>query len=130
MPLVRVQSAEVKPLANDLFQVTAVIENSRICPTHNAADLKGKLTPVDEIILSGEKLNVVTALVDDDPFFLKPREQKREPAKVRLDNLPGDSVTYVRWLVRGAGPYRVEVKSIKGGRHSLSPPPRKTSESK
>jgi hypothetical protein len=120
MPLVRVQSAEVKPLSNDLFQITAIIENTRLCPTHNAADVKGKLTPVDKVSLQGEKLTVLTALIDNDPFFLQPREQARQPATVRFDNLPGHSTQYVRWLVRGAGPYEIELHSIKGGKHRLT----------
>jgi hypothetical protein len=116
MPLVRVQEVQVKPLGDRLAEVTAIIENSRICPTHSAADIKRKITAPDEVRLVGDDVQVLTALTSDERFFLKPNEQKRNPQVVKLDNIRGNSVAYVRWLVEGKGPYRVEVKSVKGGR--------------
>jgi hypothetical protein len=119
LPLVQVQPLEVKQLGGDLVQVTATIENSKLCPTHTAFDVANKITPADEVTISGKDLKVVTGLISSEPFFREPREQKRDPAVIKLDNLPGYSVTYVRWLVQGGGPYRVEVKTVKGGRHAV-----------
>lgn len=119
LPLVRVQAVETKQLGGNLIEVTATIENPKLCPTHTAFDLANKITADDEVSISGKDLKVVVGLVSGEPFFREPREQKREPAVIKLDNLAGYSVTYVRWLVQGAGPYRVEVKTVKGGRHTL-----------
>jgi hypothetical protein len=116
LPLVRVQKVEAKQLAGNLVEVTAIIENPKLCPTHTAFDAANKITPADEVSISSKDLKIVTGLIADEPFFREPREQKREPALIKLGNLPGHSVTYVRWLVQGAGPYRVEVKTVKGGR--------------
>jgi hypothetical protein len=116
LPLVRVQKVEAKQLAGNLVEVTAIIENPTLCPTHTAFDAANKITPADEVSISSKDLKIVTGLIADEPFFREPREQKREPALIKLGNLPGHSVTYVRWLVQGAGPYRVEVKTVKGGR--------------
>ena len=43
------------------------------------------------------------------------REQKVEPAKIRLENIPGNSTVKVRWIVSGRGKYAVTVDSAKGG---------------
>jgi hypothetical protein len=118
MPLVRVQEVTTKSLGGGLTEITATIENSRLCPTHNAADLQRKITPPDEVSLSGEGVKVLTALTSDDKFFKNPEEQKSEPQAVKLANVPGNSVRYVRWLVQGDGPIRVAIKSVKGGRHA------------
>jgi hypothetical protein len=119
LPLVRVQAVEAKQLGGNLVEVTATIENPKLCPTHTAFDVANQITADDEVSISGKDLKVIAGLVSNERHFTEPREQKREPAVIKLDNLPGYSVTYVRWLVQGIGPYRVEVKTVKGGRHSL-----------
>ena len=40
MPQVKVQSIDAKELASGLFEVTAVVVNQRVTPTHSSADLK------------------------------------------------------------------------------------------
>jgi hypothetical protein len=117
MPLVKIQSVDVKPLGDDLFQVTAVVENERLIPTHSAADLRRKITPPDLVSLSGENIKVVLGMTSSETFFKSPQEQKRQPSSIRLNNIAGHSVTYIRWLVQGAGPFTVDLKSIKGGSH-------------
>lgn len=112
---VKVQKVDVKELGGNVFEVTAVIENDRVCPTHNAADLKNKLTAPDLVSLTGDKVKVLLGLTADEPFFREPKEQKRSPEKLKISNIAGHDVVYVRWLVEGAGPYTVDVKSVKGG---------------
>jgi hypothetical protein len=116
LPLVKIQSIEVKPLAGNLRQVTAILENPKICPTHSAADVRHKITPPDIASISGPNLKVVTALHASDPFFRNPTEQRRDPANFKLSTIAGRSVTYVRWLVEGDGLVEVKLESVKGGR--------------
>jgi len=115
MPLVRVQSVDVKPLDHGLFQVTAVVENARTIPTRAAVDVKRKITPPDVVWIEGAGVKVVLGLKSPERFFKNPVEQKHHPARIRVDTIPGHGVTYVRWLVRGTGPYTVRVRSVKGG---------------
>lgn len=115
LPLVKVQKVEVQDLGGDLRQVTAIIENDRVCPTRSASDVRHKLTPPDEVRIQGEGLQVLTGLTSNEPFFLNPNEQKRHPETIKLDAVPGRDVVYVRWLVKGPGNLKVEVQSIKGG---------------
>jgi hypothetical protein len=116
MPQVGIQSTAVKPLGGGVFEVTAVVENRKLIPSRLAIDAARNLTPPDRVsITGGENLRVLTGLMADEPFFRKPMEQGKGPATMRLLTVPGNGVLYVRWLVTGAGPYRVSVTSIKGG---------------
>ena len=117
MPRARIQSVEVESLPGDVVQITAIVENDRIIPTHNAADLRNRITPPDEVELTGtgDEFKVLLGLSAEEPLFRTPTEQKRKPATVKLDSIPGHSVRYVRWLVQGKGPFEVRLKSIKGG---------------
>ncbi|MDX1944754.1 MAG: M14 family metallopeptidase [Pirellulaceae bacterium] len=115
LPLIKIQSVEVKPLGGNLRQVTAILENPKICPTHSAGDVKRKITPPDIAALSGENAQVILGLVSSEPFFKEPAEQKREPARLKLASIPGRDVVYVRWLVAGEGPLEVTLSSVKGG---------------
>jgi len=115
MPRVEIQSIEVKPAASGLLQVTAVVANPKLIPTHAAVDLKHKITPPDLVSIRGKDLKVVAGLSGDDPFFRNAREQKRRPEEMRIDNVPGMGAVYVRWLVEGRGPFTVSIRSVKGG---------------
>ena len=115
MPLVKVQKIDVKPLDGGLSQVTAVIANERMIPTHTAVDVANKITPADLVTLSATKLKVLAGLSAPDQFFERATEQRRHPAVLRLATIPGMGAMYVRWIVRGAGPWTVKVQSYKGG---------------
>jgi hypothetical protein len=117
LALVKIQAVEVKPLGGKLRQVTAIIENPKICPTHSVADVRRKITPPDTVSISvNAELKVIAALRAAEPFFREPTEQKRDPATFKLDTIPGRSVVYVRWLIEGDGPVEVKLASVKGGR--------------
>jgi murein tripeptide amidase MpaA len=123
MPQVQIQSIDVKPLAEGLQQVTAVVENKRLIPTRSAIDVKHRITPPDRVALDGKDIHVITGLISTDGLFRAPREQQRQPAEIKLTTIPGHGVVYVRWLVQGQGPYRVTLTSVKGGvdRRSTGP---------
>jgi hypothetical protein len=95
--------------------VTAVAINERVTPTHSAADLKNKITPPDVVSIKGKDLKVITGMHSDDQFFIRPEVQRREPARIKVPSIGGMSPIYIRWIVQGAAPYIVRVKSIKGG---------------
>jgi hypothetical protein len=89
-------------------------------PTHSVADVRRKITPPDVVELATGG-RVLLALTDSEPFFGEPKEQKRDPAKVKLDTIGGRGIVYLRWLVAGGAgdSEKVTVTSVKGGRHSL-----------
>jgi len=120
LPLVKVTSARAIMLAGDLREITAIIENPKITPTHSVADVRGKITPPDLVTVSGAELQVLSGMSSNEAFFQQPSETKRNPHQIKLDSIPGHGLIYVRWLVRGAGPYRITVETVKGGQHELT----------
>lgn len=125
MPLVRIQSATARSLdgvEGGLTEITAVLENTRLCPTRSAADVRRKITSPDLATLQGAEWKVVAGLISNDPYFESPREQKRRPEQLRIESIPGHGVLYVRWLATGRGPFTVTLESKKGGRHQLRSP--------
>jgi hypothetical protein len=115
MPLVRVQSIDVKPLDGGLQQVTAVISNERMLPTHAAVDVLHQITPPDLVTITGSQIKVIVGLTAPDQFFEEATEQKHRPSTLRLKTIPSMGAMYVRWIVSGPGPYTVRVQSYKGG---------------
>ncbi len=116
MPLVEIQSVDLKKLAGNLTQVTAVVANPKLIPTRAAVDLKHKITPPDTVSIRGKNLNVVAGLWADEPFFDDATIEKNHPGRLKVERIPGMGAVYARWLVEGGGPYTVEVESAKGGR--------------
>jgi hypothetical protein len=124
MPQVRVQSVKVKALGGGVNEVTAAIVNERLTPTHNSADVRNHISPPDRIsITGGAGMKVLLATTADNILHGGAKEQKRNPAQVRVKNIGGMGVVYVRWLVTGGGPYTVAVRSTKGGVHTATSAP-------
>ncbi len=119
MPLVKVQSIDIKSLGDGLRQVTAIVENPKIIPTHLMSDVKNKITRPNLVSISGDGLTVATAFTSNEPFFKAAREQKLDPGVVKIDRIAGKNVVYVRWLVLGEGPVTIAVDSVKGGKAEL-----------
>lgn len=115
MPLVAIDSVTAKPLRDGLFEVTAVVSNQRSIPTRIGQDVAKKITPPDVVTLSGENVTVLASLWSKSPAFTDAVISKRDLDGVRVETLSGMSAVYVRWIVRGKGPYDVSVRSIKGG---------------
>jgi hypothetical protein len=119
LPMVNVDEVKVRDLDGGVVEVTATISNKRLLPTHSAQDLSQKITRPDLARLSGENVSVLASVWSTSPIFATPEITRQTPAEVRIKNIPGMSAVYVRWLVRGKGPFRVEIDSVKGGRSSL-----------
>ena len=116
MPQVKVQSIAVKPLPGGVNEVTAAIVNQKIIPTHSSADVKHKITAPDIASIAGQNLKVLAGMTCDEQFFQEhPKEQKRQPAELKIDRIGGTGVVYCRWYVTGPGPYTVTIRSVKGG---------------
>ncbi|MDX1964410.1 MAG: M14 family metallopeptidase [Pirellulales bacterium] len=120
MPRVAIQSAVSKALTAEktdqpLYEVTAVIINEKLIPTHAAVDVKHNINPPDKVTLSGDNLTVLASQWSEEPFFEKPRTTRKNPREVRLPNLPGKGARYIKWIIQGSGPGNVRVQSVKGG---------------
>ncbi|SFW20138.1 M14 family metallopeptidase [Cellulophaga fucicola] len=113
MPLLSVDNITEKSIGNGLKEITAIIKNDRLMPTHASQDLKYKIERPDYIFLSGATV-LAGMIVDNDDFNIT-TEQKNNPSKIKVDNIPGNSIIKVRWIVKGGGKVTVTVDSAKGG---------------
>ncbi|MEM6377647.1 MAG: M14 family metallopeptidase [Bacteroidota bacterium] len=113
MPRLSVAEVNVKPMGNGLNEVTAVIKNDRLMPTHASHDLKYKIERPDYVGISGGR--VIAGMIVENEDFNVTREQKVSPEKLKVANIPGNSIVKVRWIVKGGDKYTVTVDSAKGG---------------
>ena len=112
-PRLTIDSISEKDLGDGLKQVTAIISNSRLMPTHSNQDLKYKIERPDLITLSGAK--VVASMIVENADLNISSEQKTNPETINVRNIPGLGTVTVRWIVQGSGKYTITVDSKKGG---------------
>lgn len=112
-PKLSIDSVTEKDLGDGLKEITAVVSNERIIPTHASQDLKFKIERPDYISLTGAK--VLAGMVVENRDLNITTEQKSNPATIEVANIPGQSTVTVRWIVQGSGKYTISVDSRKGG---------------
>lgn len=113
MPKLVVEEISEKSLGGGLTEVTAVITNKRMMPTHASQDLKYKIERPDYITLEGAK--VIAGMIVEDRDMNEAREQKINPQTLEVENIRGLGSVTVRWIVSGGKNYTVKVDSKKGG---------------
>ncbi len=118
MPQVSVDSVMTRSLPGGLTEVTAIVGNHKIIPTHTQQDLDNRISRPDWVTLEGA--DPIAAFIVTNPLQDIAVEQKRNPRRILVDNIPGMGTVTVRWIVRGGGPYRVTVDSEKGGQATWS----------
>ena len=113
MPKLEVEEINEKSLGGGLTEVTAVITNKRMMPTHSSQDLKYKIERPDYISIEGAK--VVTGMVVQNRDMGVMKEQKVNPQTLEVDNIPGLGSVTVRWIISSGKNYTINVNSAKGG---------------
>lgn len=113
MPKLSVENISEKNLGNGLIEVTAIIKNERMMPTHASQDLKFKIERSDYISLQGA--TVVAGMIVENGDLNITREQKINPAVLEVKSIPGLGAVTVRWIIKPAKNYTVKVDSRKGG---------------
>lgn len=117
-PQLEVAAIDVVDAGGGLKEVTAVIRNNRIIPTHSAHDLKHRIEVPDVVSLTGG--TVVAGMIVENRDFGVTTEQKNNPSHIKVANIPGNGNVIVRWLVKGGSKFTVTVDSKKGGLASKS----------
>ncbi len=115
-PKLVVRDIKVKELQGSLKQVTATVANLRMMPTHSGQNLRYKIDPPDYIYLDGGDVVVGMIVLDEDNNVCE--EQVRNPQRIEVENIPGNSEVKVRWIVKGGNKFTVRVESVKGGHTS------------
>ena len=95
-------------------EVTAVIANNRMMPTHSSQETKNKIERPDYISLTvGGKILAGMQVENRDMNLTT--EQKNNPQTIEVPNIPGLGSVMVKWIVEGGGKYTVTVDSKNGG---------------
>ncbi len=113
MPKISIDKVTEKDLGGGLREITAIIKNDRMMPTHASQDLKYKIERPDFVSISG--VDVQAGMIVQNIDLGLTTEQKVNPAKMILSNIPGNSTVTLRWIVSGRGKYSITVDSAKGG---------------
>lgn len=112
-PKLSVPEIKVKELGGGLKEVTAIVKNERLIPTHSGHDVRNKIEVPDIVSLKGG--TVVAGMLVDNVDFGLTTEQKNDPTNLRVPTIPGHGLVTVRWIVKGGSSYTVTVDSKKGG---------------
>ncbi|KAA3438137.1 M14 family metallopeptidase [Rufibacter hautae] len=114
LPQLVIQEVQTRKLPHGLTEVTATVANTRIIPTHSSQDLKYHIERPDYISLRDS--TVVAGMVLENADLNLGKEQKLNPARLEIPNIPGMGYIKVRWIVNANKPnLLVEVDSRKGG---------------
>jgi hypothetical protein len=114
LPVLEVTDIKVKNLEGGLKEVTASVENKRILSTHSGSNMRYKIDPPDYVTLEGG--NVIAGMIVDNALQNITREQKKNPQRMELSNIPGNSRVDLKWIVKGGSKFTIKVESVKGGR--------------
>ena len=112
-PQLEIAEVSSRNLGRGLQEVTAVIANPRLIPTHSGANLRSGLDRPNYISLEGG--NVLAGMIVHNPDLNVVEEQKVNPSVLEVKNIPGMSTVTVRWIVEGGRNISVKVNSVKGG---------------
>ncbi|MCM8525929.1 MAG: M14 family metallopeptidase [Lentisphaeraceae bacterium] len=119
MPLVKITGTQIKELKEGLFELTVTLKNNKLCPTHTIHDIKNKINPPNFLTVNGEGFKVLTSFTSDDFLFRHLQEQKRNPEKVKINNIGSYGTKYVRFLIEGKGEAFINFISERAGKDSL-----------
>ena len=118
LPRLEIKNVKVRNLPGGLKEVTATVENSRLVPTHTASNLKFRIDAPDYVYLDGG--TVLAGMIVLDKDLNQTIEQKKNPQRMEISNIPGKSAVNLKWIVKGGSKYTLRVESIKGGRASIT----------
>ncbi len=114
-PELEISDITVRDLRGGMKQIDVSVFNNRMMPTHSGTNLKYKIDPPDYIFLEGGK--VIAGMIVEDADRNICREQKMNPERLEVNNIPGYKRVFLRWIVKGGSEYTVRVESVKGGRY-------------
>jgi hypothetical protein len=112
-PQIRISDVTTRDLGGGLKEITAIITNSRVIPTHSGIDRQNRIERPNYISLEGG--TVLAGMVVQNRDLNIVREQKINPAVIEVENIPGMGTVTVRWIVNGGRRYNIRVDSPKGG---------------
>jgi hypothetical protein len=114
-PKLEITQVTVNNIGGGLKEVIAVIENKRMMPTHSAQNIRYRIDPPDYIYLDGGDV-VAGLIVGGSRTQETYTEQKKNPQRMEIPNIRGNSSVKIKWIVSSGNNFTVRVESVKGGR--------------
>ncbi len=115
-PQLEITELKSKDLGGGHFEITAVITNTRMIPTHSSINLEYHIDPPNYVEIIGPKVLAGMIVIDEDLNIVE--EQLTNPEKLEVENISGMSTATVRWIIDGKENIGVLLNSVKGGRYS------------
>lgn len=112
-PHLTITKVTEKKLDGGYREITAEITNDRLIPTHSGFDIENKIERPDWVSISGPK--VITGVILHNADLNQGIEQKNNPHKLAVTNIPGRGKITLRWIVKGNQKCTITVDSAKGG---------------
>lgn len=134
LPKLEISNLKVRNIGGGLKEITVSVENKRIIPTHSGTNIKYKIDPPDYVYLDGG--TVISGMIVENADLNITTEQKKNPQRMELTNIPGylsaggsgfgggfgrggssgNGKINIKWIVKGGTKFTVRVESVKGGR--------------
>ncbi|MFP4289783.1 MAG: M14 family metallopeptidase [Bacteroidales bacterium] len=112
-PHLEITDLSSEDIGGGMREITAVIANKRLIPTHAGIDIRFNIERPNYISLEGGK--VLAGMIVKDKDFNINEEQKVNPSILEVENIPGMESVTVKWIVEGGQKFTVKVDSAKGG---------------
>ncbi|MFN2395599.1 MAG: M14 family metallopeptidase [Bacteroidales bacterium] len=112
-PQLEIVELTTRKIGKGLREVTAVIANKRLIPTHSGVNLKFGIDRPNYISIEGA--DVVAGMIVHNPDLNIVEEQKVNPSVIEVKNIPGMSTVTVKWIVESGQSISVTVDSAKAG---------------
>jgi len=116
LPVLEIKDISVKNIDGGLKEVSATVANTRAIPTHSASNMKFRIDHPVYVTLEGG--SVIAAMIVNDKLLNNTTEQKKNPKRLEIKNIAGNSKVDLRWIVKGGSEFTVKVESEKGGNTS------------
>ena len=116
LPVLEIKDISIKNIDGGLKEVSATVANTRAIPTHSASNMKFRIDHPVYVTLEGG--SVIAAMIVNDKLLNNTTEQKKNPKRLEIKNIAGNSQVDLRWIVKGGSEFTVKVESEKGGNTS------------
>ena len=116
LPVLEIKDISIKNIDGGLKEVSATVANTRAIPTHSASNMKFRIDHPVYVTLEGG--SVIAAMIVNDKLLNNTTEQKKNPKRIEIKNIAGNSKVDLRWIVKGGSEFTVKVESEKGGNTS------------
>ncbi len=117
LPRLTVDSLTITDLGDDLRQIDLRVHNTGLLATHLKHDVDAHLNPPLQFNLEGAEVFARAAIQNPD-LGMSEAAPGQKLNWIRIDRIGGDEMQWLRFVVRGEGPYTLKAKGPHVGQPS------------